>query len=178
MAALAATTILPIGMEKSDDAMRSPAFTLVELLLVMAILLVVMGVVAPSLSRSLRARKVSDEASRFLALTEFARDSAVSEGMPMMIWVNGSSQHYGLDPMNDYLQSKVHREYALTSDVQFDPASAPAVGANTSVIQYMPNGTPAVTSVAGVKLVDHFGGTVVISLRSDGSRYEIQKNTP
>ncbi len=164
-------------MVKSNDATHSPAFTLVELLLVMAILLVLMGVVAPSLSRSLRGRKISDEASRFLALTEFARDSAVSEGIPMMVWVNGSTQHYGLDPQNDYLQSKVHRDYALTSDVQFDPASAPAAGANTSVIQYQTNGTPAVTSVASIKLTDHFGGAVVISLRADGTGYEIQKNT-
>src|SRR4051794_12145785 len=102
MAARAAAMISPTGMERNRHHLLSPAFTLVELLLVMAILLVLMAVVAPSLSRSLRGRKITDESARFLALTEYARNAAVSEGSPMSVWINGTTQHFGLDPKNDY----------------------------------------------------------------------------
>ena len=177
MAARAAATISPIGMQRDRHSLLSPAFTLVELLLVMAILLVLMGIVAPSLSRSMRGRKISDESARFLALTEFARAAAVSEGSPMSVWINGTTQHFGLDPKNDYYASKTHRDYALNPDVKFDPASVPAGGPGTPAILFLPNGTPDVSSAATIRFTDNFGAAVVIARRADGWGYEIQKNT-
>jgi type II secretion system protein H len=153
---------------------RRPAFSLVELLLVMAIVTILMAVVAPSLSRSIRGHKLEEEAKRFLALTEYARDEAMSQGVPMVVWINSSTEHFGLDPKVDYYGSKTHRDFALNEDVKFD-ASTPPTGA--TVVEIAPNGIPATTSAPSIRLVDHFGSAIVISQRSDGLGYAIPKGS-
>ena len=56
-------------------------FTLLELILVMVILSTVLAMAAPSLQGFFGSRKTHDEASRILALTQFARSQAISEGI-------------------------------------------------------------------------------------------------
>ena len=72
------------------------AFTLVELILVMAILTVTISLVVPSLSRFFGGRSLDSEVQRFLALTRYGQSRAVSEGMPMMLWVDEKNSLYGL----------------------------------------------------------------------------------
>lgn len=71
-------------------------FTLIELILVMVILAVVVSVAAPSLSRFFRTRELESETMRFLALTRYGQSRAVSEGIPMMLWVDAETGEYGL----------------------------------------------------------------------------------
>ena len=54
----------------------------------MALLCVILGVAAPSLSRSMRQRNLTQEAARLLAATEYARDEAISRGVPMAVWID------------------------------------------------------------------------------------------
>jgi len=56
-------------------------FTLLELILVMVILSTVLAMAAPSLRGFFGSRKTHDEAAQILALTQFARSQAVSEGI-------------------------------------------------------------------------------------------------
>ena len=56
-------------------------FTLLELILVMVILSTVLAMAAPSLRGFFGSRKTHDEAARLLALTQFARSQAISEGI-------------------------------------------------------------------------------------------------
>ncbi|MCX6930914.1 MAG: prepilin-type N-terminal cleavage/methylation domain-containing protein, partial [Verrucomicrobia bacterium] len=63
------------------------AFTLIELILVMALLTIVISLTAPSLSKFFRGRTLDSEARRLLALTRSGQSRAVSEGMPMDLWV-------------------------------------------------------------------------------------------
>jgi type II secretion system protein H len=72
------------------------AFTLIELILVMTLLAVVMAVAAPSLANFFRGRKLDSEAQRFLALTRYAQSRAVSEGLPMVLWIDRSDGTFGL----------------------------------------------------------------------------------
>jgi type II secretion system protein H len=74
----------------------SGGFTLIELILVMVILAIVLTAAAPSLSRFFRARDLESEAMRFLALTRYGQSRAVSEGIPMMLWLDAGTGEYGL----------------------------------------------------------------------------------
>lgn len=152
-------------------------FTLVELILVMTVLATVMALSAPSLSRSLRERSLEQEAARFLALTEFARNEAISQGVPMVIWIDVQTQRFGLEPKTDYGGTDVHREYALHSDVQFELSGRGiSSSANSNqAIEFAPEGTPDVASMETVRLVDRFGSARQIAKRSDGWGYEILK---
>ena len=62
-------------------------FTLVELILVMVLLAIVIAVAAPSLSQFFHSRSLESEAQRFMALTRAAQARAVSEGVPMVVWL-------------------------------------------------------------------------------------------
>src|SRR3972149_3661562 len=59
---------------------RSVGFTLLELILVMVILSTVLAMAAPSLRGFFASRQIQDAAAQILALTQFARSQAVSEG--------------------------------------------------------------------------------------------------
>src|SRR5438067_13878805 len=94
-------TTLRTGMLTNDNARSARtlrAFTLVELILVMAVLATIMALSTPSLSRSLRNRNIEQEAKRFIALTEYARGEAVSQGVPMTIWIDVEAGAFGVEP--------------------------------------------------------------------------------
>jgi prepilin-type N-terminal cleavage/methylation domain-containing protein len=76
---------------------HNAAFTLVELILVMALLTIVMAVAAPSLARFFRGRDIETEAGRFAALTRYGQSQASSLGRPMVLWVDPQEGCYGLD---------------------------------------------------------------------------------
>ena len=77
-------------------AVRS-AFTLVELIIVMTLLVVVVSVAAPSLAGFFRGRAVEAEARRMLSLTRLGQSRAASEGVPMVLWVDTTEKKYGLE---------------------------------------------------------------------------------
>jgi Tfp pilus assembly protein FimT len=59
---------------------QSSAFTLLELVLVMGILVIVVAMVAPSLSGFAAGRRTSYAATRITSMAEYARTQAVTEG--------------------------------------------------------------------------------------------------
>jgi type II secretion system protein H len=73
------------------------AFTLIELILVMTILLVVMAVAFPSLRGFFRGRNLDSEARRILALTRYGQSRAVAEGVPVVLWIDSKQRTYGLE---------------------------------------------------------------------------------
>jgi type II secretion system protein H len=104
-------------------------FTLIELILVMVLLAVVIAISAPSLSRFFRSRSLDSEARRFMALTRHAQSRAVSEGVPMVLWLETKQHTYGLnadktfvvdDPQAEQfaVDDKLEVEVRLSSDAQ------------------------------------------------------------
>lgn len=80
------------------------AFTLIELILVMALLAVVLAISSPSLSRFFKSRALDSEAARFLALTRAAQSRAVSEGVPMVLWFDTKQRLYGLNADKSFVE--------------------------------------------------------------------------
>lgn len=103
---------------------RVPAFTLVELMLVMAVLLIVMAVSIPTLSLFFHGRHLHSEVNRFLSLSRFAQSRAVSEGLPMTLWIDTRNQTYGLSAAAGYAELDTNAvEYAMheSLEVNFRP---------------------------------------------------------
>ena len=72
------------------------AFTLIELIVVMALLSIVIAIGAPRLARFFHGQTVQEEGQRLLALTRYGQSRAASEGLPMILWMNPANGTYGL----------------------------------------------------------------------------------
>src|SRR5690349_9721534 len=72
------------------------AFTLVELILVLVLLAITASLVGTNMGSFFRGRALNFEARRMLSLAHYAQSRAVSEGVPMVLWVNPSTATYGL----------------------------------------------------------------------------------
>jgi type II secretion system protein H len=140
--------------------MHHSAFTLVELILVMAVLLVVLGVVFPSLKGFFRGRSLDSEARRFLSLTRYGHSRAVSEGVPMTLWIDAKQSAYGLQAAAGYLDSDAKAvQFTLGEQLQVE-AQIPVVSTRSSqwsptmrttanstpTIRFLPDGSVAETS--------------------------------
>ncbi len=171
------------------------AFTLVELILVMALLVVLLGVVVPSVSRSLRQRNLEQEAARLLALTEYGRDEAASQGVPMDVWIDVDGKTFGVEPKPGYVGTTARaKSFRLNDDTHFDPISAgltvtPGTGSGvaTAILaqpthggitaaEFAPDGTLDPGSVATVRLADRTNSGVSVTQTADGYGYQIVKD--
>ena len=72
------------------------AFTLVEMIFVMVILAICAVFVAAKMSNFFKGRALSSEARRMLTLTHYAQSRAVSEGVPVVLWINPLESTYGI----------------------------------------------------------------------------------
>ena len=162
----------------------------------MALLVVFMGLVVPSVSRSLRQRNLEQEAARLLALTEYARDEAAGQGVPMDVWVDAGNKLFGVEPKAGYIGSAARaKSFQLSDEMHFDAVSGgvtvqPGAGAGVSMPQgqathggitaaeFAPDGTLDPTSVASIRIADHTNTGVSVSQTTDGYGYQIVKDAP
>src|SRR5262249_23686998 len=142
------------------------AFTLIELILVMTLLMIVLGVSAPSLQGFFKGRNLDSEARRIYSLTTYAQSRAVSEGIPMLVWFDARQRSYGLRAASSYLESDPKSvEFNLDRDLEleiFQPQLAtglmltPFVDRNVGnipMIRFTPDGAIAETSPETILVV-------------------------
>ena len=79
------------------SAHRNRAFTLIELILVLALLVIITSLAAPAMANFIRGRALDSESRRLFALMHAAQSRAVSEGMPMVLWVDEKNGAYGIE---------------------------------------------------------------------------------
>jgi type IV fimbrial biogenesis protein FimT len=79
---------MTLAIGQNDFCQR--AFTLIELILVLALLVIITSIAVPTMSRFIRGRALDSESERLMALTHVAQSRAVSEGMPVMLWINAA----------------------------------------------------------------------------------------
>ena len=195
--------ISPTGPKTGANQPAANAFTLIELILVMALMVVVIALLAPSLGNFFRARTLDSEARRFLALARYGRSRAISEGVPMLLWVDAERGAYGLTQEYSYsardekavgyqLEPEVAWELDRRGSTSAQRSPVPPVGlglglglgANTVVIRFDPDGYLGDGSPTGLWLRqrarDGSGGRVppAIWITQDPNRvsYEIQTN--
>jgi prepilin-type N-terminal cleavage/methylation domain-containing protein len=115
--------------ESRASRLRRRGFTLIELIIVMALLLIVVGVSFPSLKNFFKGRTLDSEARRFLSLTRYAQSRAASEGLPMVLWIDAQERTYGLQVETGYLADLDRKavEYELDEGLAVE-VSAPPTG--------------------------------------------------
>jgi len=163
-------------MNKSADSHRA-AFTLIELILVMALLATIMAIAAPSLSRSVRDRNLRQEAARFVALTEFARSEAISRGIPMIVWVDAAARRFGAEAKPGFDDdSQTTREFTLGEDIQFGEIQRQTTTTrDAALIEFAPDGTLQTESTESLRLTDRFNATALVQRTRDAWGYEVSK---
>lgn len=173
-------TLIPATALPARAGLRALAsargFTLVELIIVMALLAIVGALAAPSLSGSIRQRNLKEEALRFLALTEYARDEAVSQGVPMVVWVDPNGQRVGVGPKDGFEGDESRlREFALNPDVSLKIDRVAMSGGVANAVEFSPDGAPGLESVETIELVDRFESLVRVARTPDQWAYEIRE---
>lgn len=157
-------------------ARSAPGFTLVELIIVMMLLAVVAALAVPSLSRSMRQRNLDEEATRLLALTEYGRNEAVSQGVPMMVWIDPKGQRYGIEPKAGFNADESRaRDFSMNPDVRVEVDKSASKGTTVDAMEFEADGALTSASVEFVRLVDRFQSVITLERTTDGWSYEIVK---
>lgn len=125
----------------------------------MTLLLIVAGVAFPTLKNFFHGRALDSEVRRFLSLTRYAQSRAVSEGIPMVLWLDARGGTYGLQTEAGYLELDARAvEYELDEDLSFDVSQPPVAAlisprnrsviqaANLPAIRFSPDGSIGETS--------------------------------
>jgi type II secretion system protein H len=109
---------MAIGRSRSNGMGRA-AFTLVELILVMTVMLIIFSLIMPSLRGFFQGRNLDNEAMRFLALTRYGQSRAINEGVPVELWINPRDGSYGLEALSGYTETTTKPEqYKVDPSVQ------------------------------------------------------------
>ena len=131
------------------SALRIPhflrAFTLIELILVMALITIVVSVSLPALKGFFRGRDLDSEARRFLSLTRYAASRAVAEGIPMELYVDAQQKLYGLRAQAGFLESDCRAvQYKLPEELSFEVTAAlPKSGSSQTALDDLDLDSPA-----------------------------------
>lgn len=173
---------------------RSRGFTLIELILVMALLLIVAGVTFPSLRNFFQGRSLDSEGRRFLALTRYAQSRAVSEGIPMVLWVDARERTYGLQTEPGYVDADTKAvEFPLAEDLELEVSAPPVAAlvsqrnrsvlqaANLPAIRFWPDGSIGETSPEYVRFQETRTGhdsTLWVAQTANRHGYEIRDTEP
>jgi len=176
-------------------APRASAFTLIELLLVMTIMVTAIAIAAPTLANFFRGRTLDSEARRLLALTHSGQDRAVSEGIPTRLQVDTANHSYSLRqdpgwsdgdakalefPFDKELQVEViNANSSRSSSGRPRPANsfqARANPRNLPEIRFLPDGSIDDTSPRALRLQDRNGTSLWLAQATNHLSYEIRSS--
>jgi prepilin-type N-terminal cleavage/methylation domain-containing protein len=153
------------------------AFTLVELILVMVLLVVAISIAAPKMSSFVRGRALDSEARRILAIAHEGQSRAVSEGMPMVLWIDDKNNGYGLEEETPGKDGDTKAEnYTADENVQVAVMSLNGTATtfkNLPAIRFLADGTVDENSPQIVKLTGSTGGELWLLESADRRGYEI-----
>ncbi len=174
------------------------AFTLIELILVMTVLTIAVSITAPALANFFRGRSLDSEARRLLALTREGQSRAVSEGLPMDLWLDAQQGAYGLEAEASYeVNDPKAVNFNLDRDMQLEVGSlnqvtsgvASGIGTSTGAagasksqsihsglphIGFLPDGSLSQDSPQKLRLTGRDGISIWVALSRNRLNYEIQ----
>ena len=150
--------------------------TLVELIVVMAMLAAVMAISTPVLSRFFRGRTLEEEARRFLALTRYARSEAISRSVLMELWINPELGVYGLSPQSGYVfDDRKSIEFRLADGLSFAVDRKILDERGEAKIWFWPDGSIDEESLVELRIQqDDDGETIEIAQADFGMGYFVR----
>ena len=151
----------------SPAARQNRGFTLIELILILALLVIITSLAAPAMANFIRGRALDSEARRLFALMHAAQSRAVSEGMPMMLWVDQKNRRLrnpgGNGRQTPGSKNSDPQAENLTVDSTLQIAvlnvglGAPTTFNNLPAIRFLPDGTVDENSPQTLQLTDSAG---------------------
>jgi len=147
------------------------AFTLIELILVLAILAIVVAVVAPNFRNFTAGRNTQNTATHILAMTNYARSQAITQGRSYRLNYDGDARSLWLSAGNDGTSSP-------TGDFGTPLVIADGITIDTDIptqdtgqyVEFHPSGR---TDPATIHLSDRFGTTIDIACSSATEMFRI-----
>ena len=161
---------------------RHSAFTLIELIFIMALLVIITSLAAPAMANFIRSRALDSESRRLFALLHAAQSRAVSEGMPVVVWVDQKNGEYGIS------EDMAGKPGTKTADLQAETLTldstlqiavldvglgTPTTFNNLPAIKFLPDGTVDENSPQTVELADSAGFMRWLLLNKTRTGYEI-----
>lgn len=188
MAALEAMMIFATG-----TCPTKRAFTLIELILVMTVMIVALAIIFPSLEGFSRGRSLDNEARQFLELTRYGQSRAISEGVPVELWINPRQETYGLQSLPGYTESRTNPTvYSLDKTVQISFSPPPTVLTHSNYwtqpsghagfltkIRFQPDGFISDTSPENIFFLEQGGsGEMWLAETPTHLRYDLKTGHP
>ena len=146
----------------SSHITRHSGFTLIELILVLALLAIITSLMVPRMSGFIRGRALDAEARRLFSLMHAGQSRAVSEGMPILLWVDEKQSSYRLEAETPGKNGDSRAEN-LTLDETLQVAvvnlagGTPTTLRNLPAIRFLPDGTIDEQSPQTLRLTDYAG---------------------
>jgi type II secretion system protein H len=187
--------MMTLATGTASNSRRTSAFTLIELILVMAVLVMVTAIIMPRLSGFFGARAADSEAKRFMALMHYGQTRAVADGVPMMLWIDSTHRAYGLEQQPGYAaRDPLEEDNTLADGLKIDTVrnnvKTPVANSQTGrivtgqvvqgktrlpAIYFSPDGgINYAMSVGGVSIQNANDAPVWIALNSSEMSYGIQ----
>jgi Tfp pilus assembly protein FimT len=160
----------------------------VELVLVMTIMTILLSIIFPSLKGFFRGRNLDNEARRFLSLTRYGQSRAVTEGVPVELWINPRQGSYGLQALSGYSETQTNpMSFNIDESlkISFSAPSSVLVRSNywtqanaqfgaVTKIRFQPDGFISDTSPEKVYLRQGNEAQMVIAETPSHLRYDIE----
>jgi type II secretion system protein H len=165
-------------LSTGQNDFRRRAFTLVELILVLALLVIITSIAVPAMARFIRGRALGAESRRLMALMHAAQSRAVSEGAPMMFWIDAKNDAYGVSaetsgPNGDPAAENLTVDSTLQISVAGIGTGAQTTFNNLPAIRFLPDGTVDENSPQTLELVDSDGKAQWLVESRNRTGYEI-----
>jgi len=158
---------------------RLAGFTLIELILVLALLVIITSLAAPAMSNFIRGQALGSEARRLVALMHAGQSRAVSEGLPMVLWVNEKQGTYGLQAEATGKNGDSRSEnLSLDENLQITVVSTGSGGTTKfgglPAIRFLADGTVDENSPQTLHLMDAKGHALWLIESRNHNGYEIR----
>ncbi len=160
---------------------RRAGFTLIELILVLALLVIAVSIVSPRVSGFIRGRALHSEAHRLLAVIRAGQSRAISEGLPAAVWIQAEKGRYGLASETPNPRSDLHDlEFSTDSEIELSVTGnlpATVTFRDSPAIRWLPDGFADEGSANQLELRDSTGASLWLVGSLDRRTYAIRNQT-
>ena len=161
-------------MVNGQSAPRPRGFTLLELILVMVVISAVLAISAPSLRGFFASRQTADLAGHILALTKYARSTAIVRGQPCRLNVDSAAGRFWLTVQETGAfvspTSEMGRQHQLPEGASLKLECQARPQAEEEYIQFEPSGR---CDVATITIRGRQGDEYLVTTASGGEPYRV-----